>query len=393
MKVEDLLVEVRDATYKRVGQILAENLVGFTVVTRFNQIGTWSVNLPVGHLMAEALKAPGAGIIVSVNGTVLLSGPTTWVQTVQTVDNPDGIYQITGLDDSVLLRDRLAYPTPSTADVTLQTTPYDVRTGLAEDVMKAYVNANMGPSAPAARRIPALTVQATAGLGSTVTGSARFDVLLDLLQTLADTSAVTGAASIGFDVVQVGTGLQFQCYAPKDRTATVRLDIANNRLTESTYSLSAPKFTRAIVGGSGDGAARTFLEQSSLTSVAAEYAWARRIESFVDARDTNDPVALATTGNSALATEGRAQITATVTPVDDQSMLFGTDWFLGDLVTVVVGTYELASTVTQLGISVQADGVRLYGTVGEPKTLDYEAQILAKQTDLASRINQLERYK
>lgn len=392
MMVSDLLVEVRNSNLQRVGQIGSEYLVGFTIVSRFNAIGTWTLTLPVGHPLAATLAAPGSGIIVTLRGTVLLSGPTTWVQTIQTPDNPDGVIQITGLDDSVLLRDRLAYPTPGTADVTAQTSAYDVRAGLAEDVLKGYVSANLGPAAPVGRKVPVLAVEASLGRGATVTGSARFDVLYELLKQLADASANAGA-TIGFDIVQSGTGLVFQCYTPTDRSKSIRLDIANNLLLESTYSLAQPKFTRAIVGGQGDGTARTFLERSSSTSLGAETAWGRRIESFVDSRDTSDTVALATAGDSALAGDGKAQITATIKPSDDTSMLFNRDWFLGDTVTVVVGTYELAAVVTELGLSVAEDGVRLYGTIGEPKLQTYEQQILAKQQDLANRLNQLERYK
>lgn len=392
MKVTDLLVEVRDSTLNRVGIITPDYLVGFTMVLRYNAISTWTLSLPTGHAMETALKTPGSGIIVTFNGNTLLSGPTTWVQTIQTADNPDGVTQVTGLDDSVLLRDRLAYPTPTTADVTAQTTAYDVRTGTAEDVIKGYVNANMGSTAPAARKIASLTVAGSLLRGATVKGSARFDVVYDLLQTLADASGNAGTP-LGFDVLQVGTGLVFDVYQPTDRSKTIRLDIANNRLVETTYSMAQPKTTRVIVGGSGDLTARVFTERTSTTSLAAETAWGRRIEKFADARDTSDATTLNTSGDSILATDGKAQVTASVRPSDDQAMLFGIDWFLGDTVTIVVGSYELAAVVTEMGLSVDVDGVRLFGTVGEPQLQDYESQINARQADLASRMNQLERYK
>lgn len=392
MQVSDLLVEVRNSSLNRVGQIRPEYLVGFTAVLRYNAIGTWTVSLPVGHPMATALSTPGAGIIVSYGGNVLLSGPATWMQTVQKVEEPDGVIQITGLDDSVVLRDRLAYPTPTTADVTLQTSAYDVRTGPAEDVMKQYVNVNCGPGAAAVRVIPNLIVDPTSSTGATVKGSARFDVLYELLQQLADASLNAGTA-IGFNVVQSGTSLVFDTYLPTDRSSYIRMDIANNRLLESTYSLAQPKTTRVIVGGSGDLTARTFAERASAASLAAETAWGRRIESFVDSRDSADATALATAGDSVLGTDGRAQVTASIKPTDDSSMLFGKDWFLGDTVTVVIGTYELAAVVTEIGFSIQEDGVRLYSTIGEPKLQTYEAQILARQADLVSRMNNLEKYK
>lgn len=387
MKVTDLLVEVRDKNLNRVGMIDPRYLVGLTIVTRYNAIGTWTVTLPVSHPLSATLQSPGSGVIISRNGKTIISGYTTWMNQTQTTADPDGVIQFTGLDDSVLLRDRLAYPTPTTADVTAQTNAYDVRTGNAESVMKAYVSANMGPTAPAARQISTLTIDPDLSLGPTVKGSARFDVMYDLIGSLADT------AGLGFDIKQIGTTQQFQVYTPTDRSKTVRLDIVNNRLLETVYSLAEPNMTRVIVGGSGDGTARTFLERSSTVSLSAETAWGRRIESFLDSRDTADSVALATNGDSSLATDGKAQITASVKPTDDSTMIFGVDWFLGDTVTVVIGTYELAAVVTEMGISVQADGVRLQGTIGEPKLQSYESQIIARQADLAARLNQLETYK
>jgi hypothetical protein len=221
---------------------------------------------------------------------------------------------------------------------------------------------------------------------------ARFDVMYELLSALADASANAGSP-LGFDVRQVGSQLNFQVFQPVNRAAYVRMDIANNRLSETTYSLAQPGLTRAIVGGSGDGTARTFLERTSSTSLAAESSWGRRIERFIDSRSSADSVALQTDGDSALASEGKAQLTASVTPTDDATMQFGRDWFLGDTVTVVVGNTELQSIVTELGISVNADGVRLFGTVGEPKLQTYEQQLLLRQQQLSTRLNTLERYK
>jgi hypothetical protein len=392
MDVTDLSVEVRDANLNRVGLITPDYLPGFNCVLRYNQIGTWTVSLPSNHPLQSTLASTGAGIVVNLFGQPLMSGFSTWMQTTQTTADPNGVTQVTGLDDSVLLRDRLAYPTPGTADVTAQTSAYDTRSGAAETVMKQFVEANMGSLAPTARKAPRFSTEGDFGRGTTVKASARFDVMYELMQGLADASA-QGGVPLGFDIKQIGAGLVFQVYAPTDRSSYIRMDIANNGLTQTTYSLAQPGLTRAIVGGSGDGTARTLLERSSTTSLAAETQWGRRIERFVDSRSSNDSTALATDGDAVLATDGKAQLTATVTPADSTSMLFGRDWFLGDTVTVVVGQTELKAIVTELGISVEADGVRLYGTVGEPTLQTYEQQILARQQKMMTRLNNLEKYK
>lgn len=387
MKVSDLTVEVRNSSLARVGMLTEQDLVGFTAVLRFNQVGSWKVILPVGNPLAEALKQPGAGLIVTSPSGVIMSGPTTAVITSQSIDDVSGTYTISGVDDSILLGERLAYPTPSTADVTAQTSAYDVRTGVAETVMKAYIDANIGPSAPAVRKVSGMTVQATAGLGSSVTAQARFQTLQELLTGLADVT------NLGFTIEQVGAVLQFQVYAPTDRSAYVRLDLDNGRLTKSEYSYSTPKVTRAIVGGTGDLTARTFLERTSSDSLASETAWGRRIEVFNDQRSTAEAAKLQQYGDELLSTDGKTLVSVSISPTDDQSMLFGVDWNLGDKVTCVVGTAELIAVVTEIGILVTTDGVRIGATVGEPRTLDYETQLLSIQADQASRISKLERTK
>lgn len=385
MRVTDLTVEVRNASLQRIGQLLPADLVGFTAVLKFNAVGTWKVVLPVGHAMAEELKKPGAGIIVSTDQGVIFSGWTAAVITNQSLENPAGIYEISGFDDSSLLVERLAYPTPATADVTAQTTATDDRTGAAETVMKAYVDANIGASAPAARRVAGLTVEASAGLGATVTGSARFQSLQELLSGLADVSG------LGYTIEQSGTGLQFQVYQPTDRSSYVRLDLDNGRLTRSDYTFAAPKLTRSIVGGDGTGSSRAFVERTSTDSLAAETAWGRRIEVFNNSNGTG--TALQQAGDEALATDGKTQVTVNISPSDDQTMLFGIDWNLGDKVSVVVGDTQLSSIVTEVGLLISSDGVRLGATVGEARALDYESQLLARQADQAARISTLERIK
>lgn len=387
MLVTDLTVEVRDKTLTRVGQLLPEDLVGLTAVLRYNAVGTWRVILPVGHRLGEILRQPGSGLIVSTANGTLISGPTTAVVTNQTTDDINGTYEISGVDDSILLAERLAYPTPSTADVAAQTTEFDVRTGAAETVIKGYVAANIGPTAPAARKVPNLSVQQDQGRGTNVTGSARFETLYELVSGFAD------LAGLGFTIEQLGTGLEFQVFEPVDRSGTVRLDLDNGRLTKSEYSYSQPKTTRTIVGGDGDGSSRVFLERSSGDSLDAEDAWNRRIEKFIDQSSTTDTAKLQQAGDEVLTKDGKTVVSVSISPSDDQTMRFGEDWGLGDKVSCVVGSTELTSVVTEVGLIVSEDGVRLGATVGEPNSLDYETQLLTKQADQALRISKIERLK
>ena len=117
MRITDLTVEVRDEQLNRVGQLLGADLVGAQFVLRHNNVGSWSVSLPASSPMADLLRSPGYGLIVTGRDDVILSGPTLSAKLVQSQDDLEGVWQIEGADDSLILQERLAYPQPSNDDV------------------------------------------------------------------------------------------------------------------------------------------------------------------------------------------------------------------------------------------------------------------------------------
>lgn len=385
MKIQDLTIEVRDVNLERVGLILATDLVGFEAVLRFNNVGNWRVALPANHVLADAISTPGSGIIVTGPNGVIVSGPMTSVTIDKSGDDLVGTLTVEGTDDSVILGQRLAYPTPTTADVTAQTVAYDRRTGLASTVMLGYVDANLGPSAPLARRVPALTLADDPGIGSTTFGSARFDVLGELLTSLA---SVDG---LGFDILQQGPNLEFRVFAPEDKSGTIRMDVANDTLASTKFSFSAPNSTVAIVGGAGADTSRIFSQVTTTGSVEAQNLWARRIETFLDENNTDDSDELIQAGLERLAEDGATQISLDVVPASDLTMAYGVDWNLGDIVTVVVDQDELTATVTSVAIRIESNGVYVGATVGNPEGVDYESRLNKRQARTSQRVNALER--
>ena len=384
MRVDDLIIEVRNPDLDRVGQFTPADLVGTTFVLRFNNVGAWEMKLPSGHPLGELLRQPGYGLVVTgPDGTVIMSGPTTGARLEQTTDNIQGDWAISGASDDLILSERLAYPTPTSADVTAQTLPYDIREDVAETVLKGYVNANLGPSAPVARQ--ALTVEADSARGENVYGSARFHNIQELLYDIAQ------VGQVGYQVKQVGADLQFQVYEPEDKSLIVRMDLQNQKLSKTEYTYSSAKVTRAIVAGQGEAEVRKFVEVSNTDSLAAETAWGRRIEMFKDSRNSELDDALIQAGNEVLVDEGKTIVQMSVTPSDDQNMRFGVDWYLGDKVTVVVNDIEASAVVTEVGISIQGDGVRIGATVGTPVAVDFESKIIAKQVTTDERLANLER--
>jgi len=364
MQISDLTVEVRNSSLARVGQITPADLVGATFVLRFNAVGSWNLTLRGDSPMATLLRAAGAGLIVTGPSGTIFSGPTTAATLRQTTEDPIGVWSISGVDDSVILYERLAYPTPSVSDVTSQVDEFDIRSGTCSTVLYAYVNNNIGTAAATARKISTLTMAADTAIGGTVSYSARFDTLQSICYKLA------WAGSIGFGVKQVGSGLVFTVYQPSNLTASVRLDIYNDRLESSDYGYTAPEVTRAIVAGAGAGTLRTFVEVTTSASTSAESVWNRRIERFVDNRSTSDTTELTVAGQSELADKGMTVTGLSVLPTDMDSMRYQVDWNLGDTVSVVVGSDTVQQVVQEVGIGIAEDGVRVIATVGFPKGVD-----------------------
>jgi hypothetical protein len=386
MRIDDLLVEVRDPNLNRIGQIRPQDLVGATFVVRFNNVGSWSLTLPHNHPLGEFLRQPNYGLILTgPDGSTILSGPMLSARLSQTQDNIEGNWEITGASDDIIVSEHLAYPKPSTADVTAQTDDYDDRSGEAEFVIKSYLEANIGALAPSSRRVDGLTIADNQSRGEIVSAAARFDNLQNLIYQLAQ------VGGIGYQLIQVGTELLFEVFEPQDRTSTVRMDIENRKLSSAVLSYGTPTVTRAIVGGKGEGKNRTFIERTSSESLQAESSWGRRVETFVDGRSANNLNELNTAGDELLVERGKTITEMSVTPSDDVNMVYGVDWFLGDRVTVVNNNIETAAVVTEIGIRIDSDGVRLGATVGTPVGIEFEAKLLAKTNQLDSRVSNLER--
>ena len=388
MRIDELTFEVRDSNLNRVGQLLPSDLVGSQFVMRFNNVGTWNVTLRADAPLAEAISTPGAGIVVThVTAGVILSGPTISAEFVKDTSNLAGVVKINGVDDSAILGERIAYPTWTTDDVTQQTVAHDSAVNVkASTAMYQFVKHNcIAGITPASRAVPGLTTAADTLLGSTITKRARFDILGELLSEIA---VVDG---LGFEIVQKDLTLEFRVFQPIDRTGTIRMDVANNTLASTSYGYAKPALTAAIVAGQGDLEERQLIEVETPESQAAEALWKRRIEMFIDQRNTDVVDELTQAGLEELAASGSTLMSVDVVPASDSTMRFGSDWNLGDKVTVVVDEQEVSSVVTEVALSVNNDGVHLVATVGEPTGVDYDALVAKTQAKTVSRVNALER--
>ncbi|WP_394615878.1 hypothetical protein JNUCC0626_40110 [Lentzea sp. JNUCC 0626] len=384
MRLADLTVEVRNRDLKRLGLIRPEEL-NLRVEGEHNGVGVWKLELPAEHPLAGALGQPGAGIIVTGPQDILMSGPTVSPVTITSAEDTAGMVSFEGVSDSVVLADMLAWPQPSNPDPTKQAASHDVRQGDAESVIHGYVNANCGPAAPAARRKARLRMGTNLARGPRVKKSARFPVLGSLVAEIAV------MAGLGFRVVQRGDELVFETYRVTDRSLDIRLDVLSGTLASQSVAVAAPGVTRVIVGGQGELENRAFLAATTPEAVEAEQDWGRRIERFVDQRQTDDPTEYQQAADEVLAEEGFTAVAMRAVPTDDSTMRFGVDWYLGDRVSAVVGSGELSAVATGYVLAVGAAGVQLGAILGDPRQFDRNETLNRRLEDARKRISALER--
>ncbi|MFE7463109.1 siphovirus ReqiPepy6 Gp37-like family protein [Streptomyces sp. NPDC057499] len=384
MRLDDITVEVRNKSLTRVGLVRPEELV-FEMTDAFNNVGSWKLTLGSEHPLTPILRTPGSGLIVTGPSYTLMSGPMMKFESASTPEDPGGSVVFEGVTDDVILRDMLAFPEPTNPNGATQTLAHDVRQGPAESVMHGFVRANIGPGAPAPRRRSRLTMGDDYGRGPQVKKSARFPVLGNLLTELA----LLG--DLGFRVIQRGDGLVFETYAVQDRSDFIRLDVLNGTLSGQRASISAPGVTRAIVAGQGELTNRQLLQIDNDASLQAEADWGRRIEQWIDQRQTDDWAELQQAGDEALADEGFTAVDIQLVPMEDSTMVFGTDWGLGDRVAVVVDDQELKSNVTGLVLKASSSGFQVGAALGDPTGFNLDVAMHKRVTKAEKRVSHLER--
>lgn len=395
MQVNDLTVEVRDRTLKRVGQV-TPHFLNLKARTRWSAVGEWSLNLPGGHAMVPYLAEPGSGIILlgpdGTSNNVILSGPTRTPARVRNQQNPDGTYTFSGVTDEVILQGARAFPNPLIADpqASSQSRERDVRTGATEDILRQYVAYNIASTHAPAGRIRGFRNYTRLGGGTlnrglTQTKSPRFQNLLELLQEV-----VAYDPSLGFRMVQVGANIEFQVLDARDRTKFIRFDIENGTITSEEVQFGGPVVTDAFAAGQGEGTARTIVRRQTPESIAAETEWGLVWEEFIDQRNTDDLAELQQSGDEALL-EGSGGTAVKMVPADDTTMRVGLDWRLGDAVTTVVSGQETAARVTEVAYVAGPTGVMAGAALGDVSGFNQQDAESSQVKTLDSRVSALER--
>jgi hypothetical protein len=328
----------RDAAGVRQGQIdVFDKLV---MNPRHNAVGTWTLDMPASAPLAAAMTQDGWGIDCVSQRNTSFAGIAVGRR--RSKDSASNTLQLWGLDDMAWLARRCAHPEPASAVPPYSTDAYDVRAGTCSTILRQFVDVNAGPSSIAQRRVPGLTLAVDPGVGSTVTGRGRWQLLIDLLRELAD------AGAVGFRMRR----LAFEVFAPANKSASIIFSDALGNVAGFTYETAAPEANYLYTGGGGEGTARLIEEGQDGASIAT---WGR-IEAFKDARDTAIAAELDQRIAQELAQASQGRSAVSITPVDTAGMQYGTHYDLGDKVTAVVDGIAIVDVVREVKITVGPAG-------------------------------------
>ncbi|MFJ3083030.1 siphovirus ReqiPepy6 Gp37-like family protein [Streptomyces halstedii] len=355
-----LRVYVRNPALQRIGQV--DDYTSLTVVPRYNAIGAYTM-----EISADSDKAPllveGTGLIIrTAGGDTVLSGPirsVNWSRSES--DAGSGKLTVGGVDDTELLAQYTCWPNPAAAIGSQSDAVYKISATVAETAMRALVNVNAGPGALTARREPLLTLATNGNRGPTITRQLnQFDSLLTVLVDIA------GAAGLGFRITQVGANLQFQVYAPTDRSGTARFSFGLGNLLDASYTTTPPTCTRALVVAGGQSSPR----QCKTYDRADPLFPGLVIEQFVDLTSVDtasvDLVAQMDQAAEEALTSGAGQGSLTISPIDIPLLKYGRDYQVGDTVSAQVRSTWMTDVVREVTLtSTAADGTTVKAAVGD----------------------------
>jgi hypothetical protein len=349
----------------------------FDGIVRRRNVGSWSIKMQTST-KSQQLSTPGARIIVERDGQPLITGPM--IQSEPKWSESEDSTVISGLTDDQALWDQIVYPCdPNWSAVDGKVFPddaYDVRSGVCETVLKAYVVYNF---AATDRRVPGFSAPsiATDGTrGTSVIGRGRFQILGDLLTELA-----IAGGDLDFHL-RAGT---FDIYVPRDLRALQVFSVESGNLQEYSFAAKGPMASDVINAGGGQDVNRVFVRRRNTT---LETLWGRHIEVFKDARDTTDLGELAQRGNQALS-DGAPVTTVDLRALDVPNRAFGVDWQVSDYVTVG----DIPAVVNEAKITLDQDGETIVPTVGSVTTVMAQSMITLYDSvrRINRRVNALER--
>lgn len=363
--------------YQKVGEVGSYMSCEFTL--RHNAIGSWKINLSPSDQSVLELARADRRITVDYRGVRVMSGEVHGIRRAR--DERKITNEVYGFDDKRWLERRLGYPNPLAsfpADGVsfTQSTLQDAATDNAETIIKHWVTRNAVTRHP----IAGLVVAPDLGRGPTETDGPRWETLAEICFRVAQTNG------LGVSLKQVDDHLVFDVYEPATQAVRLSENLGNLRSWE--YVLEAPIASRLVVGMTGEGLARKYMQKKL---PASETYWLAT-EKFEDITDATVD-AVASTKGALLLTGYGATAGFSITPMDTESMQYARDYNLGDKVKVEVAQDTfLPDIVAQVVLSHTAGSApKVTPTVGNSDSSNKSTAFARKYLGLVARILRQER--
>lgn len=354
-------------------------VLGGQAILRNTDVSTFSIDINANSAMWARFEH-GWHVLIEDDGRQMLTGiPDKITETAA-----KGIRDVTlsGLCHMRYLRDMVTIPDPARPVTSQSDSAYYKRSGLAETVVKDMVRSHVGQDArPENKRL--LVVDPDKGLGKQVAINSRFQNLLEEVKSIA----AAGGIRVQARMIPAGAGheIRLGVVEGRDLQKAVRLSQINGALDGYTLEESAPTLTRVLVGGQGEGAARTLILREGNPND-----WGVNVLQFQDRRDTDDDADLRQAGDETLE-EGQASASISIEVNEIPHLRFGERFDLGDTVKIELNTgVEINDVVQSADITWSETGRAVKLQVG-PVAEDLDAPAWVKRVhELRSQLRRIQ---
>jgi len=310
-----------------------------SVTPRWNSTPAATITVPGTHPRLAELLADGVRVVIEFDTSWDTPGAPAWLQVFSgplrgfSATGPAGAssFTFTAAGDWRLLRRVLGWQVPDAPLSGQSASEYDSRTGAAETVLKGFVTAN----AVDRLGLP-VTVSTDQERGESITVAARMHPLADVLFPAVELAGLGALVSQGPD------GLVVDVREPV--VHEYELSESSGAIRSWKLARSAHDATRVVVGGPGEGTARTF---RSVVDAALESATGDVLEVFKSATDASTNSLLDDRGALTLA-ETAPTSGLSVELADTPDLRYGTSFLVGDVVTLRVGDVAVTDTLREV---------------------------------------------
>lgn len=324
-----------------------------------NTVGSATVRLAVDvpfdfwrrDMRVKLYRRTGSGTPYLLGNTVWLTRRFIWDETTQN-------WILEGMQDALSILNRRIVAYTEETDYAEKLIDYG-NEDTADNLMKAFIRENYGSLAlDTARDLSAyITVADNHSLAPVVEKTAAFEEIFSVLTDLINDADAQGT-KLYFDLLPT-SGDKFLFEVFKDRLAS---DRANNR----PFAQFGPEYknladmqltwdysdeaTFAYIGGDGEGAGRLLITQED--AVRLSKSPFNRIEVFVDGRDEVDEGVMDSLGRVEL-NKRTPRLRLTGKAIDTPQLMFGRNYFYGDLVRVSVNNFVFNCLVNAFSVTYQ----------------------------------------